>query len=170
MRLTNRDYDILEYVNINKGITLNQASKIFFSGSYKMASKRMNVLVNNNYIKSAYQPNINKKVYYLEKVPSYHMILANGIILLHNRNNIHFSQREFSIGKSIVDFIVIDKSRKVFIYEIDIYHRTTNEKIEYIFKECNDLNMEFIIIGRNNTRYKKLDSRVRYAHMQEICI
>ena len=63
MRLTDRDYEIINFIMDNNGATIEQLHKMFFP-SYNMCSKRMKKIADNGAIKECMHPILNKKVFY----------------------------------------------------------------------------------------------------------
>lgn len=147
MKMTSRDYNIIECLEGCGGLTLNQLSCLFFNNSYKSASKRMVTLCRNNITKCQFHYNIGKKVYYINKLPSYHRIVVNSIDILH-KGNIKFSQREYSLGDMNIDYLVITNDKKVYCYEVDFYNRTSIDKINKINDRMKDLRPNIVIISR----------------------
>lgn len=129
MRLTERDIDIINYSET--GFTIQQAADLFFNGSYFTAAQRLIKLEDAKYIKSSINPTIGKKVYYRKKVPSYHSLVVNDIkIALWGKYSL--LETEYQIGKVRVDCIAVLKSKKLLIFEINIFNRTTQQRIDYL--------------------------------------
>lgn len=125
MRLTNRDIKIINFIDNYKGATIEQIRILFFP-SYDMAKKRLKILRDNNYIKCVIHPILNKKVYYLKKVPSYHTLVINEVQILLKERIIDF-KREFK-----VDGLLVTRDKKVVVVEVDIFNRTSKEKINKV--------------------------------------
>ena len=81
MKLTNRDVDIINFIDKVKGATIEQIQIMFFP-SYDTAKRRLRQLKENNFLKCAIHPVLNKKIYYIKRLPSYHSIIINHVCLL----------------------------------------------------------------------------------------
>lgn len=72
--LTNRDFEILDWIKKYKAITIEQCQFLFFNGSYEAARRRLSILEKDYNIKSYISRASKQKVYYLEKKISDHDI------------------------------------------------------------------------------------------------
>lgn len=84
-------------------------------------------------IKASNHPILNKKIYYKGKLPSYHSLIAQDIYIK-NLEVIQEYKREAKIDKYKVDVFIITKKLNIYIIEIDIFNKTSNEKQEAIKK------------------------------------
>lgn len=152
MKLTNRDIELIQYINKCKGITIEQAMLLFFP-SYNTAVRRLRILHEGGYLKCSIHPVLNKKVYYTKKLPSYHTIVINHICIL-LKDKIYKVEREFKISNFKVDMLLIMKSKNIIIIEVDIFNRTTKNKYNKIKEEFNkrNLNFEMIIVTKNKIK------------------
>jgi DNA-binding Lrp family transcriptional regulator len=141
MHLTDRDTEIINWITDNKGATIEQINKLFFT-NYTTCSIRLKKLSDNKFLKAAVHPVLGKKVYYTKKMPSYHSLILNDFIIKY-KDNIKFIQREYKIKKFIVDCIIILKTDKIIIVEIDIYNRTSKEKINGVMAALKRTGVEF---------------------------
>ena len=166
MKLTNRDIKIIQFLEENKGATIQQIQELFFP-SYNMAAQRLKILSDNKFIKVNIHPILSKKVYYMQKIPSYHsLIITTFMIKL--RDNIKFMEREYKIKNNIVDCIFILKTGQIIILEVDIYNRTNEAKINSIMQilKSQKLQYEFVVIEKMVGRKRVLG--LRYGKVEEI--
>lgn len=166
MRLTNRDIDIINFIEKNQGATINQIQKLYFP-SYNIASTRLKTLNTNNFLKSEMHPVMGKKVYYIKKMPSFHtLVITNMVILL--KDKIKFMEREYKIKKHKIDCIFITKKEILLIVEIDIFNRTKDKKINEIFAilEEKKVKFKFIIITKYEVR--KQNEKIKYISINEM--
>lgn len=166
MKLTNRDVEIINFIEENKGATIEQLQRLFFP-SYDMASKRLRKLSYNNFLKVRIHPILGKKVYYLQKMPSYHSLVINDFTILY-KDRIKFMQREYTIKNHKVDCLFILKTKKIIILEVDIYNQTKEEKIKSVMDILKQTNAktDFIIICKQKRRKKC--SLAKYIGIDEI--
>lgn len=139
MQLTNRDIEIISFIEKNSGATINQIAQLFFT-NYTTCSIRLKKLADNKFLKVAIQPHLGKKVYYKFKMPSFHALVINNI-LIENKDNIDFYQREYKIKSFKIDCIIILKTGKLLVIEIDIYNKTKSNKIKNIIDILNNANI-----------------------------
>ena len=160
MKLQSRDIDIINYLEEFKGATIEHIQGLFFP-SYDSAKKRLKILEDDKQIKGCWHQLLGKKVYFIDKLPSYHRIITNEVRLAMLKN---FEVLEFKYEAQIknfkVDALCVYKSDKVgiIIIEVDIYNRTSEEKIKFVENEIkNKTNIipQTIVVGmhvRKHTR------------------
>lgn len=141
MKLTNRDVEILNFLDKVKGATIEQIQIMFFP-SYDTAKRRLRQLKENNFLKCAIHPVLNKKIYYIKRLPSYHSIIINHVCIL-LKDKIYRVQKEFKIDKYKVDALLVLKDKTIVILEVDIFNRTTEEKYINIKKVMDSKKLEF---------------------------
>ncbi|RXI70482.1 hypothetical protein [Clostridium tetani] len=154
MKITERDIDIINWIEKNKGATIEQINKLFFT-NYTTCSIRLKKLSDNKLLKVELHPVLGKKVYYKKKMPSFHGLVLNDFIIKY-KNNTKFTQREFKIKNYVVDGIIVLKTDKIIIVEIDIWNSTKKKKIEdinHMMKEQN-VDYEIWIVSKRNKRNK----------------
>lgn len=154
MHLTDRDIDIINFIKENKGATIEQVKKMFFS-NYITCSIRLKKLSDNNFLKVKIHPVMNKKVYYINKLPSFHSLVLNDFIIKY-KDNIKLVQREYKLKHYIVDCIIILKTDKIIIIEIDIWNKTSEEKIKGIIDTMkqNKIIFELWIVSKRDRKKK----------------
>lgn len=150
MRLQDRDIEIINYLEQNGG-TIQQIGDLYFNRSYDAAKHRLIKLEKDNFIKGSIHPIVNKKVYYKKKIPSYHKIISQDIFIK-NRDIIQEFKREVKLDKYQTDVFILTKKLNIYIVEIDIYHKTSKEKLEGMKKYIKiKLNKEAkVIVLRKN--------------------
>ena len=144
MKLTNRDVDILNFLDKVKGATIEQIQIMFFP-SYDTAKRRLRQLKENNFLKCAIHPVLNKKIYYIKRLPSYHSIIINHVCIL-LKDKIYRVQKEFKIDKYKVDALLVLKDKTIVILEVDIFNRTSKEKYINIKKVLDSQGLKFKMV------------------------
>ena len=132
MKLQARDINMINYAEISGG-TIHNYADLFFNSDYFGADRRLLILQKNKLIKASYHPILNKKIYYKGKLPSYHSLIAQDIYIK-NIEVIQEYKREAKLDKYKVDVFIITKKLNIYIVEIDIFNKTSNEKQEAIKK------------------------------------
>lgn len=132
MKLQERDVEIINFAEKGGGTIQNYAD-LWWNGNYTMAAKRLLKLQSNKLIKGDNHPILNRKVYYKGKLPSFHALIAQEIYIK-NKHLIQEFKREAKLDKYKVDVFIITKSLSIFIVEIDIFNKTSKEKIEAVKK------------------------------------
>ena len=132
MKLQDRDCDIINHAE-KIGGTIQQYADLWWNGNYKMADKRLITLEKGKLIKGSLHPILNRKVYYKKKLPSYHALIAQDIYIK-NKDIIDSFKREAKLDKYQVDVLIITKKLNIYVIEIDIFNKTSKDKIEAIKK------------------------------------
>lgn len=157
MKLQDRDIEIINYAE-NSGGTIQQFADLFFKGNYFMADKRLLKLEKGKLIKGSLHPIVNKKVYHKGKLPSYHSLIAQDIYI-RNKEVIQEFKREAKLDKRVVDIFIITKKLNIYIVEIDIFNKTSKQKVEDIKKYIKiKLNKEarIIILSKKDIDKKEI--------------
>ena len=105
MRLQNRDIEIINFINEHKGVTVEQAARLYFGGSKSLAYRRLRLLKEAKQLKAEYNPFVCCLVYYVKKMPSLHALMLTAFYVVHHKNITNF-KREAQIGNQIVDGLV----------------------------------------------------------------
>lgn len=169
MRLTNRDIKIIEYVDVFQGGTIEQIKLLFFP-SYDMCKKRLKILKDNKFLKADKHPVLNKLVYYNKKMPSYHTLVVNHISILAKDNIIDF-RKEYIIDKFKVDALMVTKNKKVIVIEVDIFNKTSKEKVDKIkasLKSKLGMDARVIIVAKERRRKKGPWEEVKLEEIEKI--
>lgn len=145
---------IIKWITENRGATIKQINKLFFT-NYTTCSIRLKKLSDNKFLKVAIHPVLGKKVYYKKKMPSFHALVLNNFIIKY-KDNIRLYKREYKIKKFTVDGIIILKTGKLLVIEVDIYNKTRTEKINGVMSILHQAGaeFEFWIISKGNRRKK----------------
>lgn len=155
MRLTDRDIKIIEYVDKFQGGTIEQIQLLFFT-SYDMCKKRLKILKDNKFLKVAKHPILNKLVYYNKKMPSYHTLVVNHIRVLLKDSILDF-RKEYPIDKFKVDALMVTKSKRVIVAEVDIFNRTSEDKVIKVknsLKRKLGIEVDVIVVVKEKRRKK----------------
>lgn len=113
-------------------MTIKQIATLYFNGSYYTAAQRLLKLEKAKYIKSYINPTIGLKALYTRKKPSYHRLVVNEIKIVLRGKYSFISDTDYKLGKTRVDCILMLHSKKMVIFEVDIFNRTSQTKINYI--------------------------------------
>lgn len=142
MKLTNRDLEIIDHLEAVGGATIEQINALFFP-SYTRASQRLKQLSKNKFIKAHIQPTIGKLTYYTDKMPSYHTLVINEILIVLTGKYKGYKRPKKPIAKHLQpDLIVQLKNGKYLMFEIEIFNKVSDKRIEYICKTIEDMSMD----------------------------
>ncbi|MHC1722420.1 MAG: hypothetical protein AB9836_04345 [Aminipila sp.] len=153
MILTQRDYEIIDSLNIVGGGTIEFISQLHFK-SYNRASRRLKQLKDYGFLKSEVHPIIGKLVYYKEKCPSYHSLIANEIFLQF-KDQIKETRKNAPLGNCEVDFVIKLKDSSLLLFEIELENRVTEDKIKRIKENMERPYELYIITNRQSDRKKQ---------------
>lgn len=158
MRLMDRDINIINYLEKFGGATIQQVADVYFKNSYDASKKRLKKLKDNAFIKCATHPVLNKKVYYIKKLPSYHSLIINHVCIL-LKDKIYKVEREFKIGKTKVDALILLKNKQIVILEVDIFNKTSQNKYNSIKSAMDSRGLEFemLIVGKRKRKISFAD-------------
>ena len=167
MRLTNRAIDIINFVEKAKGVSIKQIQIMFFP-SYNTAKRRLRQLKENNFLKCAIHPVLNKKIYYIKRLPSYHSIIINHVCIL-LKDKIYRAQKEFKIDKYKVDALLVLKDKTIVILEVDIFNRTSKEKYINIKKVMDSKGLKFkMLIVEKRKKQKSFCEEILIDEIEKI--
>lgn len=141
--LTDRDNLILQFIEQYGGITIKQASKLFFREakySDDIARKRLKKLAENEELKYDKDWVTNQRVYYTKKKPSSHTLVLLNLyseIVGAGADIIEF-EKEYKIDNicrpdGFVIFSYNGKGKVVFI-EVDMQNKTSLEKYQKLYE------------------------------------
>lgn len=166
MKLTDRDIEIINFITDNQGATIEQLHELYFP-SYSMAAKRLKLLEDNKFLKSAIHPILGKKTYYLKKVPSFHSLVISSVAI-QLKGKVDFMEREFKIRNNQVDCMFILKEKKIIILEVDIFNKTKDKKINDITAALAETKAkyEIWIISKHERKEKKCG--VKFIKLDDI--
>jgi len=166
MKLTDRDINIINFIEKNQGVTIEQIHKLYFP-SYDVAADRLKILSDSKFLKVQLHPILGKKVYYFKKMPSFHTLIITDVTIL-LQNKLEFMEREYKIKNNKVDCIFILKEGKLLIVEVDIFNKTSDKKINEITAALieKNANFEFCIISKHEVIKK--NKKIKYIKINEI--
>ena len=164
MRLTDRDYEIINFIMNNNGATIEQLHKMFFP-SYNMCSKRMKKLADNGAIKECMHPTLNKKVFYYKKIPSYHSLIINDLVI-QLKDKLQYYEREYPIDKFKIDCMMLFNNNHIIAVEIDLFNRTSENKVKKVYDKITQLDKAAsVLIVSKCKRMDKLDCKNKKINM-----
>lgn len=166
MKLTDRDIEIINFITVNQGATIEQLQELFFP-SYSMTAKRLKLLEDNKFLKSCVHPVLGKKIYYLKKVPSFHSLVISDIAI-HFKDKIKFMEREYKIKNNQVDCIFILKEGKIIVLEVDIFNRTKDKKINDVAAALAETKAKFEIWVICKHSRKEKNRAAKYININDI--
>ena len=169
MRLTDRDIKIIEYVDKFQGGTIEQIQLLFFP-TYDMCKKRLKILKDNKFLKAAKHQVLNKLVYYNKKIPSYHTLVVNHVRVLLKDSILDF-RKEYLIDKFKVDALMVTKNKKVIVVEVDIFNKTSEDKVNKIktsLKRKLGIEVEVIIVTKEKRRKKGPWKEIKIDEIEKI--
>lgn len=158
MHLTDRDMCIIQFIEENKGATIEQINQLYFT-NYTTCSIRLKKLKDNKYLKCSIHPTLCKKVYYVRKLPSFHALIINDVLIKY-KDKIKYSKREFKIKNFIVDCIIILTSGRIIVLEVDIFNKSKKEKLEQVQKilfQQNEKNEIWVMSKRERNKNERID-------------
>lgn len=178
--LTQRDKNILIYLEKYKAISVTQAQYILFNGCYESARRRLKQLESNNILKS-YTSFINKeKIYYNNKKLKDHELLVFDFIKILNKKGANIKKliiqprllKDNIRPDAYIEF-TYNKNLYFIILEVDYTHTTSNTKMQlyeklYLtgeFQENCYGTFPIIIVSRNTNsiRYNSKNFDVIYT-------
>lgn len=140
--LTNRDKEILKFIEEYKSITIRQAKYLFFKKSYEGARRRLAELEKFGLLKSTISKGRSEKIYFYEKMLSDHdLYKADYIVSL---KKMGFEILKFNTKPSYFNntlrpdaFVVCKKNgyRYITFLEVDYTHYTDNIKLKTLYEK-----------------------------------
>lgn len=145
MFLTNRDKEILKFIEEYGSITINQCSQIFFTHckqNYYQARKRLKLLSDNKYLKRYRKDMRSETIYYLHKKLSIHDLKVLDVYsyLVYSGASIKFFKQEYIIpvedknyrADALIEFVYKDYFYTILV-EVDYTHYTSQKKLLDIY-------------------------------------
>lgn len=161
MILTQRDKNILRFIEEYKSITINQCSKIFFNNckqAYYQARKRLRQLYDNKYIKRYRADMKSECIYYLTKKLSIHhlKVLDAYAEFIKIGANIEYFKTEYKVPTKSKYYrldALIEVTYEEYFYpliiEVDYTHFTSQRKLIDIYNS-----------KHFQDKYKELDDNI----------
>lgn len=140
--LTDRDLEILNWINKYRAISIEQCQWIFFNGSYESARRRLSILEKDKVIKSYISRATKQKVYYIDKKISDHDLYILDYIKELKKNGCNLVEikikPQYLKGIMIADAFVKFKFFKYTfntILEVDFQHPTEELKLNTLYEK-----------------------------------
>ena len=140
--LTNRDLEILDWINKYKAISIEQCQILFFKGSYEAARRRLSILEKDKMIKSYISRASKQKVYYIDKKISDHDLYILDYLKELKKAGCNIVdikiKPQYLNGVMIADAFVKFKFYKYTfntILEVDFQHPTEEIKINTLYEK-----------------------------------
>lgn len=135
--LTQRDKDILTWIEQYKSITLSQCTYLYFNGNYEGCRRRLKQLEDMKLLKSSQNMLLKSRVYFQEKLISDHNLFVYEFLKLIKLNGgeiIKFKKQPTFMNKKIRPdaFIIFSYQGNVYfiLLEVDLTHYTSNSKMK----------------------------------------
>lgn len=119
--LTERDNQIIEFLNQYKCATTSTISDLFFNGSRRPTTRRLKHLKEHGFIKSSQEFVSVEQVHYINKKPSqlkHSCICSQFVSKMKIENNIIKEKIEFKIGSVRADILLITEEPKIYLIEV----------------------------------------------------
>lgn len=140
--ITNRDKEVLRWIEDYKSITLKQATALFFNNNYKSASRRMAQLEEMEVLKSYISKAKSEKVYYQEKKVNDHRLYIYDYLKELKKLNCDLLdikiEPSFLKGNIKPDAYVVFKYgeyKYITLLEVDYTHYTDNTKLNTLYEK-----------------------------------
>lgn len=140
--LTNRDLEILEWIDKYKTITVEQARYIFFKGSYESARRRLSILEKDKILKSYISKSTKQKVYYSEKKISDHDLYCLDYIKELKKYNckiIEIKNKPHYLNNLIIPDMYVKFKFNGYVFntllEVDFTHATEEKKLNLLYEK-----------------------------------
>lgn len=143
--LTDRDKDILRWIESYKSLTINQAVKMYFKNNYSGASRRLKQLEDQGLIKSFNSQIRNEKVYIFDKkVSDHNLYILDYIAWLVEKGA---ELKDINLNPSFFNGLLKPDAYVSFKYdgyifftllEVDYTHYTDNSKFQLYEKLFNE--------------------------------
>ena len=119
--LTERDNQIIEFLNLYKCATTSTSSDLFFNGSRRPTTRRLKHLKEHGFIKSSQEYVSIEQVHYINKKPTqlkHSCICSEFACKMKLENNVIKEKIEFKIGNIRCDILMITSDPKIYFIEV----------------------------------------------------
>lgn len=119
--LTERDNNIIEFLNNYKCATTSTISKLFFNDSLRPCNRRLKHLREHGFIKSSQEYISTEKIHYINKKPTqlkHSCICSQFACMMKLNDNIIKEKIEFKIGNVRCDLLMINDKPEIYLIEI----------------------------------------------------
>lgn len=119
--LTERDNQIIEFLNNYKCATTSTISDLFFNGSRRPTTRRLKHLKEHGFIKSSQEFVSVEQIHYINKKPSqlkHSCICSQFVSKMKLENNVIKEKIEYKIGNVRADILLITEEPKIYLIEV----------------------------------------------------
>lgn len=119
--LTERDNQIIEFLNLYKCASTSTISKLFFNNSLRPCNRRLKHLREHGFIKSSQEYVSTEKIHYINKKPTQlkHSCLCSEFASkMKLENNILKEKIEYKIGNVRADILLINDIPEIYLIEV----------------------------------------------------
>lgn len=119
--LTERDNQIIDFLNNYKCATTSTISKLFFNDSLRPCNRRLKHLREHGFIKSSQEYVSTEKIHYINKKPTqlkHSCICSQFACMMKLNENIIKEKIEFKIGNVRSDLLMITDKPEIYLIEI----------------------------------------------------
>ncbi len=191
--ITDRDKEVLKWIEQYKAVTLKQATELFFKGNYKGASRRMAQLEEMELLKSYMSKAKSEKVYYQEKKVNDHRLYIYDYFKELKRLDCELLdirvEPSYLNGNIRPDGYILfkyDRYKYLTLLEVDYTHYTDNVKMntlyEKLYQERGNYNeflgtFPIIVIARptkgiryNSSNFEVVYTDLSYSNLNNILL
>lgn len=119
--LTERDNQIIEFLNQYKCASTSTISDLFFNGSRRPTTRRLKHLKEHGFIKSSQEFVSVEQIHYINKKPTqlkHSCICSQFVSKMKLENNIIKDKIEFKIGNVRADILLITDKPEIYLIEV----------------------------------------------------
>lgn len=119
--LTERDNQIIDFLNNYKCATTSTISKLYFNDSLRPCNRRLKHLREHGFIKSSQEYISTEKVHYINKKPTqlkHSCICSQFACMMKLNDNIIKEKIEFKIGNVRCDLLMINDKPEIYLIEV----------------------------------------------------
>ena len=181
--LTNRDRQVLKWIEDYKAISVTQATELLFNGTYESCRRRLKQLEDMELLKSYISQFSREKIYYQEKKLKDHELLVYDFLKVIKKEGAEIKtikiQPQYLKGlirpDAYIEFIY-ENNLYFIILEVDYTHYTSNIKMQLYEKLYKEGTLQkqcygtfpIVIISRptlNDVRYNSSNFDVIYTNL-----
>lgn len=121
--LTERDNQIIDFLNNYKSAYTSTICNLFFNGSLRPCNRRLKHLREHGFIKSSQEYVSSEKIHYINKKPTqlkHSCICSQFASYMKLNNNILKEKIEYKIGNVRCDLLMVTDEPKIFLIEVCI--------------------------------------------------
>ena len=111
---------------------------------------------------------LNKKVYYYKKIPSFHSLIINELVI-QLMDKLQYYEREYPIDKFKIDCMMLLNNNHIIAVEIDLFNRTSENKVKKVYDKITQLDKSAsVLIVSKCKRMDKLDCKNKKINMIKV--